>query len=230
MGKALGRTRGVVTAGCMMAGCGLATAQTAGVFDPQSVAVNVRRTPVQTWPGYGIYLYDGLVITAAHVSGQGIFTRPKVVFEGQELTTTVLKAGSFPDNDLAVLKLDDPVPPKLAAQHTTVCEFAPHPGEPVLVSTPEAVTHSEIVKPQVLPPDMREKYAASIKDVYTTGNSGSGVFDAAQRCLLGIMSSKIEESLKLIVNGEHVVRKIGLAKHFVPSKDIQEFLGSLPKG
>jgi hypothetical protein len=30
-----------------------------------------------------------------------------------------------------------------------------------------------------------------IKDVATTGNSGSGVFDLGQKCLLGIMSRKI---------------------------------------
>jgi hypothetical protein len=30
-----------------------------------------------------------------------------------------------------------------------------------------------------------------ISDVATTGNSGSGVFDAGQKCLLGIMSRKI---------------------------------------
>lgn len=198
--------------------------------DPQAVAVNIHRTPVQSWPGYGIYLSDGLVVTAAHVAGHGLFTHPKVVFRGQELPTTVIKEGSFPDNDLTILKIDDPVPPELASQHTILCTTTPHPGELVVVATPEALTKSAIITPQMLPPDMREKYAASIKDVYTTGNSGSGVFDAGTRCLLGIMSSKIEQNLRLIVNGEHVTRTIGLAKHFVPSSDIQGFLSAIPKG
>ncbi len=221
---------GLTVAAVVMSGWPAAFAQAPALFDPQAVAINVHRTPVQPWPGYGIYLTDGLVITAAHVAGQGLLTHPKVVFEGQELPTSVVKEGSYPDNDLTVLKIDAPVPPKLAALHTRVCTVAPHPGELVLVATPEALTKSEIIKPEVLPPNMRDKYAASIKDVYTTGNSGSGVFDADQRCLLGIMSSKIESDLRLIVNGEHVVRKIGLAKHFVPAKDIQDFVGGIPKG
>src|SRR5260370_40119508 len=32
-------------------------------------AVNIHRTPMQSWgPGYGIYLVEGLFITAAHVA------------------------------------------------------------------------------------------------------------------------------------------------------------------
>ena len=42
------------------------------------------------------------------------------------------------------------------------------------------------------------------------------------------MSSKIEQHLRLIVNGEHVVRTVGLAKHFVPAGDIRTFLQGLP--
>ena len=42
-------------------------------------AVNIHRTPVQPWTGNGIYLWNGLFVTAAHVVGAGWMTRPKVV-------------------------------------------------------------------------------------------------------------------------------------------------------
>ena len=197
--------------------------------DPQSVAVNIQRTPAQSWPGYGIYMGDGLVVTAAHVAGHSLLTYPSVVVKGQRLPTETVKEGSYPDNDLTVLRLTPPLAPELAPLHVTLCSEPPKPGEPVVVATPEKVTTSAVISPDVLPPDMRMRYAASIKDVYTTGNSGSGVFDAASRCLLGIMSSKIEQQLHLIVNGTPTVRTVGLAKHFVPASDIKLFMDGLAK-
>ena len=205
----------------------------AGQADPatadlQAVAVNIHRTPVQSWPGYGIYLHDGLVVTAAHVAGHSEFTQPKVVVDGQEMPTEVIKEGAYPDNDLTVLKIDGPLPTQLVGRMTVLCAFDPSPGEAVVISTPEAISRSEIVSPQILPPDMRKSYAASIKDVYTTGNSGSGVFDDRQHCLLGIMSSKLEQKITQFVDGQTVVKTVGLAKHFVPAIDIQDFLVSIP--
>src|SRR3984885_11044685 len=32
-------------------------------------AVHIHRTPQQPWPGYGVYLGNGLILTAAHVAG-----------------------------------------------------------------------------------------------------------------------------------------------------------------
>lgn len=197
--------------------------------DPHAVAVNIERTPPQPWPGYGIYLGNGLVITAAHVPGPAVQTQPKVVYDGQRLATLALKEGSYPDMDLTVLKIAGPVPPGLADRHTEICADPPRPDEAVVVSTPEKVTTSAVVRPEAIPPDMRDRFAgSSIKDVYSTGNSGSGVFDADRHCLLGIMSSKLETHVRLIVNGEHVVRTIGIAKHFVPAGDIRAFLAGVP--
>lgn len=194
----------------------------------QAVAVNIQRTPVQSWTGYGIYLGNGLVITAAHVAGHSILTQPRVVVDGHPLPTTTLKEGSYPEDDLTVLRITDPLPADLATRHTAICTNPPHPGEAVTVSTPEKLTTSSVVAPEMLPPNLRATYTASIKDVYTTGNSGSGVFDSDRQCLLGIMSSKLEEHVRLIVNGEHVTRTVGIAKHFVPAADIHAFLQGLP--
>jgi hypothetical protein len=61
-----------------------------------------------------------------------------------------------------------------------------------------------------------------IADVDRTGNSGSGVFDAQHRCLLGIMSRKISQSRTRPDNGKPETRDI--AKYFVPASEIAAFL------
>src|SRR3981081_2087110 len=69
-------------------------------------AVNVHRTPMQTWgPGYGIYLGRGFFITAAHVAGRAWLTRPKVVIAGQEYPAQVVKEGSFEGTDLTLMSI-----------------------------------------------------------------------------------------------------------------------------
>jgi hypothetical protein len=82
----------------------------------------------------------------------------------------------------------------------------------------------------VAPPDMRTKFPTVISDVATTGNSGSGVFDAGQKCLLGIMSRKI------FMRADAESEPKDIAKYFVPASTIGEFipsrvslLGKLPR-
>ena len=86
---------------------------------------------------------------------------------------------------------------------------------------PEAVVHSHIISPARLPPDLRNRTSV-IGDVAITGNSGSGVFDARQKCLLGIMSQKISQSRTRAGTGEVEVHDI--AKYFVPASTIDNFM------
>ena len=41
----------------------------------KTFAVHINRTPQQPWPGYGIYLGNGLILTASHVhaAASGLF-------------------------------------------------------------------------------------------------------------------------------------------------------------
>jgi len=57
-----------------------------------------------------------------------------------------------------------------------------------------------------------------ISDVATTGNSGSGVFDAGQKCLLGIMSRKI------FTRADAESEPKDIAKYFVPASTIGKFI------
>src|SRR6266545_491828 len=155
-------------------------------------AVNIVHDPPQSWTGYGIYLGRGLVITAAHVVGSAAHTNPSVRIAGMDLPAKAIKEGSVEGVDLTLLSIDtQKLPIYLQMRRMPLCEKPPGAGEPVIVAIPEGTARSRIMSPQLLPRDVRWKFSTVISDVATTGNSGSGVFDAGRKCLLGIMSRKI---------------------------------------
>ena len=184
-------------------------------------AINVHRTPVQPWPGYGIYLGKGVFITAAHVVGRAWMTRPKIVVAGQEYPTRVIKEGSLETTDITLLAIEETLlPMRLRLRHNTICKKPPWPGEQVVTAIPEAVVRSYVIPPDRIPVGAR-RFSTAIADVARTGNSGSGVFDAQQRCLVGIMSRKISQSISR-PGGKTETRDI--AKYFVPASEISAFL------
>src|SRR6266481_2839314 len=185
-------------------------------------AVNVHQTPMQTWgPGYGIYLGKGLFITAAHVAGRTWFTRPKIAIAGEEYPTRVVKEGSLEGTDLTLLAVEEGLLPlRLRMRRNPLCAKLSWPGEEVITVVPEGTARSRILPAEKLPLGVR-KYSTVIADVARTGNSGSGVFDANRRCLLGIMSRKISQTRKQ-VNGK--IETIDIAKYFVPASTIREFI------
>ena len=185
-------------------------------------AVNIHRTPVQPWPGYGIYLGRGLFLTAAHVVGRAWMTRPKVVVAGQEYPTRVVKEGSLEGTDLTLLAVNENLlPSRLSLRRSTLCRQAPVPGQRVVTVIPGKVAHSQILSPERLPIEAR-RYSTVIADVARTGDSGSGVFDTNHRCLLGIISRKISKSLGGPYSGRAKTQDI--AKYFVPAAEIATFL------
>ena len=56
-------------------------------------AVNILRHPKEPWTGYGIYLGNGFVISAAHVVGRSFLTRPSVLIAGLDLSAKVDQRG-----------------------------------------------------------------------------------------------------------------------------------------
>ena len=186
-------------------------------------AANIQlSSPQGTWSGYSIYLGKGLFITAAHVVGRAWMTRPKVVIAGQEYPTRVVKEGSFEGTDLTLLSIEESLlPMRLRLRRNTLCKHPPWPGQQVVTVVPEGAVRSHIIAPERLPVGAR-KFSTVIADVARTGNSGSGVFDAQQRCLLGIMSRKISQSRTRPDTGKTETRDI--AKYFVPASEIAAFL------
>jgi hypothetical protein len=182
-------------------------------------AVNIVQDPPQPWTGYGIYLGTGLVITAAHVVGSAAQTKPFVRIAGMDLPAKAIREGSAQGTDLTLLSIDEQqLPIYLRMRRMPVCEKAPWVGEPVVVAIPEGTARSHIMSPLLLPPPYRTTLSTVISDVATTGNSGSGVFDAGQKCLLGIMSRKIFTR----ANAESEPKDI--AKYFVAASTIAKFI------
>jgi len=185
-------------------------------------AVNIIQDPPQSWTGYGIYLGRGLVITAAHVVGSAARTKPSVRIAGMDLPATAIKEGIFERVDLTLLSIDEQkLPIYLQMRRMPLCEKNPWPGEPVIVAIPEETARSHIMSPQLLPVKYRRKFPTVISDVATTGNSGSGVFDAGNKCLLGIMSLKIFVKPN---DKDAESEQKDIAKYFVPASIIRAFI------
>jgi hypothetical protein len=187
-------------------------------------AVNIHQTPMQSWgPGYGIYLGSGHFLPAAHVAGHAWLTRPKVAISGREYPTTVVREGSFEATDLTELAVQENLLPlRLRLRRNPICQEDPRPGQSVIIVIPEGIARSYILAPDRLPLNVR-RFRTVIADVAGTGNSGSGVFDAQRKCLLGIMSRKISELITDRSTGKTKTRDI--AKYFVPASTISQFIG-----
>jgi hypothetical protein len=67
----------------------------------------VNVAPLKTpFSGYGIYLGESTIITAAHVVGHWpLFTNPIIMIDGEEIPSKVIKKGAFPQLDLAQLSV-----------------------------------------------------------------------------------------------------------------------------
>jgi Trypsin-like peptidase domain len=211
-------------------GCCLAVATLASFADAHAqstddslriYAVNIIHDPPQPWTGYGVYLGKGLIITAAHVVGAAAYTNPGVRIAGMDLPAHVIKEGSFEREDLTLLSVDEQkLPVSLRMRRMPLCERPPWPGEPVIVAVPEGTARSRVMSPQLLPRDVQTKFPTVIRDVATTGNSGSGVFDAGSKCLLGIMSRK----LTVRPNKADPAEQKDIAKYFVPASALRAFI------
>ncbi len=136
-----------------------------------------------------------------------------------DLPAKTIRQSPFELRDLALLSVDEQrLPIYLRMRRMPLCEKAPWVGEPVIVAIPEGTARSRIMSPSLLPPPYRTMFSTVISDVATTGNSGSGVFDAGQKCLLGIMSRKI------LARADAESEPKDIAKYFVPASTIRAFL------
>ena len=192
--------------------------------DLRVYAVHINRTPQQAWPGYGVYLGNGLFITAAHVPENFAETKPRVTVGGRDYPTSLVKEGSLDTTDLTLLSVDpNALPVRTRMRRMPLCGSAPFAGEGVVVITPEGAARSRVLPPSAVPQDLRARFDTVIGDVATTGNSGSGVLDARNICLLGIISRKITVGQFGARVGAPTQTK-DIAKYFVPVRDIRAFI------
>jgi hypothetical protein len=190
-------------------------------------AVNIVKTPPfqKQFTGYGIYLGRGAVVTAAHVVGHWpFFTHPRVLIAGQDLPARVIKQGSFETIDLALLSVEESaLPVSLRLRRNPLCTEPPKPGMPVINVVPDQITLSQIISPSAIAPNLRTKFYTLIT---APEASGSGLFDANQKCLLGIMSAEVPKYIYQVKNGHVTVTPNSFAGYFVPAAQISKFLPS----
>jgi len=188
-------------------------------------AVHITRTPKESWTGNGVYLGRGIVITAAHVAGLGFWRRPRVEIAGSTLPTKVLKDGHFHNVDITLLSVDEAaVPVRLGLRRMPLCRNPLWSNEPVIVATPEGVGRAHVMAPSLLPPSIPAEYRSVISYVAETGDSGSGIFDANKKCLLGIISGKISQHPIRTGSGLAFKPSRDIAKYFVPASTIADFI------
>jgi hypothetical protein len=195
--------------------------------DLRIYAVNVVKTPPfeKQFTGYGIYLGQGYVITAAHVVGRWpYFTHPRVFIAGQDLPAKVVKEGSFETTDLALLSVDEAkLPVSLRLRRNPLCSESPSIGTEVIDVVPEGTTRARIISPLSIPAQLRKRFDTLID---SEKGSGSGLFDAERKCLLGIMSAKVEKYHYQLENVRIRGYMDGFAGYFVSAAEITKFIPS----
>jgi hypothetical protein len=190
----------------------------------RAYAVTVVNTRgAERWSNNGVYLGHGVVITAAHVVGR--WHDQQIQFAGRyELSAKIVKQGSSDTIDLAVLSVDEAqLPLSLRLRRNPICKEPSRPGQPVVVAVPDGTARARILPPRLIMPQLRARFGTIINDV-PMASSGSGVFDAAKRCLLGIISRK---TLRLDVRKEDQSAGSMLleyARYFVPAPTIANFI------
>lgn len=188
-------------------------------------AVNVfHRTPFEeTFIGDGTYLGNGMILTASHVAGRWRpFQKPRVLIAGQDLPATFIKNGSLETVDLALLSVDKSrLPISLRLRRNPICQGPLRVGAGVLIVTPKTVKRSRVISPMAIVPQYRKRFGSLIAE---PEGSGSGVFDTGRKCLLGIISRKIEKTGYTLRNGRLVFGPAGFAGYFVPASRIERFL------
>jgi hypothetical protein len=188
-------------------------------------AVNVIKTPPfqKQFTGDGIYLGNGLVITAAHVVGHWpFFTRPRILIGGQDLRAKIIKNGSFGEIDLALLSIDaTQLPMSIQLRRDPLCTSGPKTGMEVIDVNPTGTTRAHIISPLTISPKLQGRFNTLID---TVEPSGSGLFDAEKKCLVGIISAKVPEYANKREGGHIVSLATGFAGYFVPASRIIDFI------
>lgn len=200
-----------------------ATAQTPD-DDLKIYAVNVVKTPPleKQFNGYGIYVGKGLILTAAHVVGRWpSLTHPHVHIAGLDVPVRIVKQGSLEQTDLALLSVDEALlPVTLAMRRNPLCKLPLPVRANVIVAYPNRTVRSHIISPLAISPRYRAKYSYLISEQQ---GSGSGVFDADRKCLLGIMSMRVPKYNYRYQNGRWYASPAGYAGYYVPASAISDF-------
>jgi len=210
----------LATTGISTSVCGLTADDSLRIY-----AVNVvKTTPFEKpFTGYGIYLGKGAVITAAHVIGRwGFLKDPHVLIAGQYLPAKIVKEGSE-QTDVTLLSIDEMrLPASLQLRRNPLCKQPPQVGENVIVIDPDRTAYTQILSPLFIAPKLRWRFNTLIRDL--VGASGSGVFNAEKRCLMGILSRRVPKYEYRQQHGSIIAESVSSAGYFVSASEIADFI------
>jgi hypothetical protein len=165
--------------------------------DLRIYAVNVVKTP-PLWHQiieHGIYLGQGIVITAAHV------------------------VGHWPS--ITLLAVDQAqLPMSLLLRQNPLCNSPPRIGMEVVDVVPQGISRARVISPLSIAPELQQRFNTLID---TPKPSGSGIFDPERKCLLGIMSAKMPKYGYQVSGGKVVAGPSGFAGYFVTTGQIVSF-------
>ena len=124
--------------------------------------------------------------------------------------------------DLALLSIDETkLPISLRLRRNPLCKQTPIVGMRVVDVTPEKITKLQVVSPLSIPLDLQHRFDTLIDKPQS---SGSGIFDADRKCLLGIVSAKVLKFGYKYLAGKPIWQPNGYAGYFVSAAKISEFL------
>ena len=170
---------------------------------------------------HGVYLGDGLVVTANHVAG----TQPSVEMAGRAMAADVLKRGSG-DVDLALLSIRQHFPKWLPNPKPDLCAEHLRAGEPVTVVLPQGVFASEVLSLFDLRVPVPLRMQNDLIRYLPEADSGTPVFSSKQGCLAGIISHKLTETQAAPSNG-HVSDGRDVAFYLQPASEIRSLLSGV---
>ena len=139
--------------------------------------------------GSGVYLGNGLVLTAAHV----VKVDPanpisSVIMDGWKTDAKLVAIGQGVV-DLALLKIE---PGELSHQRhdmkpLDICTLGTAPNQPVVVAALGSISLSKTVGAPIRSATLNGDWSDILATGYGHGASGGGLFDAAKGCLAGII-------------------------------------------
>jgi hypothetical protein len=193
--------------------------------DLRVYGVNViKKAPLKDeFTGYGIYLGQGKVITAAHIIGHWpALANLRVRVGNLELPAEAVKIDREEALDLALLSVDETqLPMGLRLRRNPLCKASPPFGTRAAVVYPDRIVETRTISPIFIAPKYRARMSSLIAEQQ---GSGAGVFLPDYHCLLGIISMKVQKYAYRRQHGRLLASPSGWAGYYVPVSAIAAFL------
>jgi hypothetical protein len=111
------------------------------------------------------------------------------------------------------------LPLSLQLRRNSLCKTRPAYGAKAVVIYPQRAVHTSILSPMFVEVQNRARYGFLVSEQQS---SGSGVFDAEHRCLLGIISRKIQKYDFQKKRASDIAA--GFAGYYLPAWTIASFI------